>query len=41
MVDISEQTDLVKFNSVSRGRAPVGDWGLSPQKLNVFFIFRR
>ena len=36
MVDKTEHTDLVKFNSVSMCRAPVGDWGLSPQKLNVF-----
>src|SRR5208282_5312974 len=36
VVDIIEQTYLVKFNSGSRGRAPVGVWGRSPQKLNVF-----
>ena len=41
MVDITEQTDLVKFNSGSRGRAPVRVWGRSPQKLNVFFHFQK
>ena len=31
----------LRFNSGSRGRAPVGFWGRSPQKLNVFFHFQK
>ena len=41
MVDIIESTYLVKFNSGSRGRAPVWVWGAKPQKLNVFFHFQK
>ena len=31
----------MKFSSGSRGRAPVGDWGPNPQKLNVLFYFQK
>ena len=37
MVEIVKYTYLVKFNSGSRGKAPVGVWGEAPQKPNVFF----
>ena len=36
VVDIIEQIDLVKFNSGSRGRAPLGSGGKAPRRWTFF-----